>query len=161
MRASKPSIFEIEEEWIPLDDCGSFTDHVGPVYRTRTIPSAEEPFRIGFQVLAYHCNPSGVCHGGMIASLLDIALGRGSVVTLDRPGSTPTISMSMDFLAPARVGEWLESRSKLLHHTHRMSFMQCVLVGPNGPVARGSGVFKIAKPKLALSAATAAYSGET
>jgi acyl-coenzyme A thioesterase PaaI-like protein len=144
---SKPSPDELARDWVALNDIGTFTAFVGPIYRRMTAPSAQEPFRIGFEVASHHCNPSGVCHGGMLSCAMDIALGRGAMVALGCPGSTPTITMTIDFMAVARPGEWIESRAQLIHSTHRTSFMHCILHGPSGVVARGSGVFKMSVPK--------------
>ena len=132
-----------DSNWVTVKECGPFTDHIGGIYERTGTLDPNEPVRIGFRVQPHHCNPSGACHGGMLASILDIAMGRGGMVARSGDRDTPTISLSIDYLAPAMMGDWIESRVQLLLGSRRLNFMQCILVGPHGPVLRGSGTFKI------------------
>ena len=129
--------------WQPIDRGGPFTQFVGPMFSSNVGLGADEPARLGFRVLPHHCNPRQVCHGGMMATFLDIVLARGARIALDIHGSTPTISLSIDYLSPAHLGDWVESRLQVLHHTTRTVFVQAVLHGPDAPVLRGSGIFRL------------------
>ncbi|MDB5970059.1 MAG: hypothetical protein JWQ90_2509 [Hydrocarboniphaga sp.] len=136
---------QADSEWIQVEDLGPYVELFGPVYMrmldART--SAGEIIRFGFHVQPKHCNLSGGCSGGMLASFLDIALARTGILSRGYEHRTPTISLQMDFLQPARVDEWIESRAKLIHSSQRMGFCDATLVGPRGPVMRGSGIFRI------------------
>jgi uncharacterized protein (TIGR00369 family) len=129
--------------WEPITGSGPFTIHVGKIFQTRIALEPNEPMRYGFRVQAHQCNPREVCHGGMLATFLDIALARGSRAALNIQGATPTVSMTLDYLSPARLGDWIESRVQLVHRARKTAFMQAVLWGPEAPVLRGSGIFRL------------------
>lgn len=112
---------------------------------TAFTPSEEELVRIGCRVLPANCNFLGGGHGGFIATLLDIAMGRNVLAATGTQGA-PTVSMTVDFLRGAVAGDWLESRVRLLRRTRRLAFSDAILVGPKGIVARGNGVFAIPQP---------------
>ncbi|WP_157220701.1 PaaI family thioesterase [Flavisphingomonas formosensis] len=131
--------------WRDYERGGPFTDFTGPFYTTREALLPGERVRLGFRVGREHCNPRMVCHGGMLATFFDIVLA-GGLIAEGAPSPVITISMTLDYLAPAYFGEWIESRVEVPRLTHRIGFPQAMLVGPQGPVLRGSGVFKL-QPK--------------
>lgn len=104
-------------------------------------PTADEPFRMGFRVNPHNCNFAGSCHGGVIAAFLDIALGQ-SALRASGQEHAPTMTLTVDYLRAAMPGEWLESRVRILRTTRSVGFCDATLIGPNGTVARASGVFK-------------------
>ena len=66
-----------------------------------------------------HCNATGMMHGGAMATFLD---GQAFVVVDDtlRQRHTPTISLSIDFLAPPLPGDWLVAEVQLVKITRSM-----------------------------------------
>jgi len=128
-------------DWRSTVIADPFVEHVGPFYRI-DIGEALEPMRFGFVIGDNHCNRLGSCHGGMLATFLDLTLGFvGKAATGDET-PTPTISLSMDFLRPASVGDWVESRVRLVHQTRRMFFVEGMLVALEGPVMRANAIYK-------------------
>ena len=103
-----------------------------------------ERFVLGFRVAQRHCNSSGVCHGGMVATLCDVLLTVGSNIQSQLSRFLPTISMTCDFLGPARDGAWIEGRLDVLRTTRNLLFAAGLLeVAGEGPIARTSGVMKM------------------
>jgi uncharacterized protein (TIGR00369 family) len=103
-----------------------------------------ERFVLGLRVEDQHCNASGTCHGGMIATLCDVLLTVGSNIQSGQSRFLPTISMTCDFIAPAAKGTWIEGRLAILRTTRRLLFASGLLeVEHEGPIARTSGVLKI------------------
>jgi uncharacterized protein (TIGR00369 family) len=98
---------------------------------------------LGFLVKDQHINPLGVCHGGVIASLADMqALGAQQLAGItDR--YTPTINLTVDYIAPTKLGAWVQMRTALLGVTRSLLFSQGLITADDVPVARTSGVFKI------------------
>jgi uncharacterized protein (TIGR00369 family) len=121
---------------------GYFTRHVGPIYVTHEGLEPGEAVRFGFEVSQQHCNTRLVCHGGMLASVLDLVLACTLRDTSGVSGPLPTISLSLDYLAPAPLGAWIESRASVLRVGASVGFAQALLLGPAGVVLRGSGAFK-------------------
>jgi uncharacterized protein (TIGR00369 family) len=131
------------EGWLQLHSDDPFNQTNGPFYVKDGFAGDNiEPARIGFRVNSQNCSFAGICHGGVIASALDIALGH-SAQTCTGARHTPTISLNVDFLAAASEGEWLESRVRIIRKTRRLVFADSLLVGQKGSVARATGVFKI------------------
>jgi len=56
-----------------------------------------------------------------------------------------TVSLSLDFLAPATVGAWVEGRATVLRTTKSLVFIQGLVSSSNVLLMRGSGVYKIAE----------------
>ena len=52
-----------------------------------------------------HLNPGGVVHGGAIATLIDVAMGRAFGSLIDNGESPVTIEMKVNYLEPGRVGQ--------------------------------------------------------
>lgn len=126
---------------LQLDD--PFLERVGPVFIADDFAADDsEPARFGVRIEPHHCNFAGICHGGMLATVLDIALGR-SMAALIEGAHAPTVTLTVDFLRAARLGDWLESRVRILRRTRSMVFCDAVLVGPEGIVVRGNAVFKL------------------
>ena len=126
---------------------GSFETLAGPMYRSSLHLDEGEPLRIGFRVLPAHCNFGNTCHGGMIATFLDMALGLSVHAATEASG--PTMSMTIDFLSPGLPGDWIESRSRFVHSTYRTGYCDVIAIGPRGPVARGNGIWRLIRPKAA------------
>lgn len=102
-------------------------------------------FKLGFHVEARHCNPMGICHGGMLATFADMLLPIGAVTMVPELHRRflPTVSLQVDFIGPARLGDWVEGEMQVLRTTRKMVFAQG-LARSNGAMAlRCSGVFKI------------------
>ena len=100
-------------------------------------------FVLGLRVEERHCNAVGVCHGGMIATMCDMLLTVGSNIQSNQSRFMPTVSMTCDFLASPKLGDWIEGRVEVLRVTRNLLFASGVLVVAGEPVARTSGVMKV------------------
>jgi len=60
--------------------------------------------RIGFDGKPEFCNPAGFIQGGILTAMLDDTMGPAVFVMTDGRLYTATITMTVNFLAPARVG---------------------------------------------------------
>ena len=123
---------------------GNFMAHNGPLY----VRVADGRAQLAFRVQARHTNPLNNCHGGMLASfgdmLLPVCIHRQSAEVGLR--FLPTISLQIDFLAPAPLGAWVQGEADVLRVTHTMVFAQGVARIDGKPVLRVSGTFKIGQP---------------
>lgn len=98
-------------------------------------------FRKGFWVEERHCNMRGILHGGMFAAFADTVLGHGAGLLT---GMMPTtVRLSVDFVAPARPGDWLEGAARLMHRTASIAFMEAEMHAGAALVGRAGGVFKL------------------
>lgn len=128
---------------LPMGELADFTARNLPLH----IRTEDGHLIGGFRVGSEHCNPAGTCHGGMIATFCDILLAfagmfEGRLETM----ILPTISLSIDYLAPARPGAWMEARADIIKTTRTMLFAQAVIHTDGAPSARVNGVFKVPTP---------------
>ncbi len=90
-----------------------------------------------------HLNSWGVVHGGVVMTLLDVAMasaGRSLRTDLGTGGNV-TIEMKTSFLRPARG--LIEVRGVCLHTTATMAFCEAELFGDDEQLAaKSSGTFK-------------------
>lgn len=98
---------------------------------------------IGFYVLDHHINPGQIAHGGLLMTMIDMAFGVNVGVRVTDAGFLPTTGLSFDFLKPAMLGDWIESKIDFIHLTRKTAVVSGFLIGPDGPVVRANGTTKI------------------
>jgi acyl-coenzyme A thioesterase PaaI-like protein len=116
-----------------------FPDLLAPLYERRT---ADGP-QFGFYVEKHHLNTAGVCHGGMLISVMDKLIGQTLLQTIEGVRSAPTVQLSFDILSSGLPGDWLETEVTLVHTTSTLGFVNALLNGPKGVVVRASGISKL------------------
>ena len=128
----------------PLAIGGDYMAVNGPLY----VRVVEGRAQLGFRVEKRHTNPLNNCHGGMLASfgdmLLPVCIHRQSAEVGHR--FLPTISLQIDYLAPAPLGAWVQGEAEVLRVTRTMVFANGVARVDGTPVVRVSGIFKIGQP---------------
>ena len=99
---------------------------------------------LGFRVEERHCNPMNICHGGMLATFADMQLPFAARMQAELADHfMPTVSLTVDFLAPAPIGAWVEGRTEVLKKTRKMVFAQMLGTADGEPCIRANGIFKI------------------
>ena len=116
----------------------------GPLYQ-RTEGGV---YQLGFRVEPRHCNPMQICHGGMMATFADMLLPLAAHAQTDavRGRFLPTVSLQLDYLAPAPLGAWVQGEAQVLRTTRTMVFAQGLVTADGEAVARVSGILKIGPP---------------
>ena len=105
---------------------------------------ANERLQLGFRVAEHHTNLRNVLHGGMLATYADTLLPYAAMYqALGGRHFLPTISLQIDYLAPAALGTWVQGEGEALRTTRNMVFMQGLVTADDTPIARLSGIFKI------------------
>lgn len=131
----------IPEGFAPLEMGGPFMAVNGPLFVRRDAGG----LGLGLRIERRHVNPMAHLHGGMMASFCDmllvcIAHHESEVL---RAHFMPTVSLQLDYLAPAPLGCWIEGRGQLLRSTRTLAFVQALVTADGLPCVRASGVFKI------------------
>ena len=97
-----------------------------------------------------HMNHLGIVHGGVILTMLDVAMG--SAARLAYGSSVITVDMQSAFLAPGR-GD-LSAEGRVVRPGRSLIFCEGEVRDAEGAlIAKASGLFKIAKAAPAASAA--------
>ena len=81
----------------------------------------EDELVLAMPVRAEDANAVGVCHGGLIYYLGDTAVGIAANSVEDGPPWV-TSTGSIDYLAPARIGQTLRAHCRLRHRAGRRTF---------------------------------------
>ena len=105
---------------------------------------------IGLRLAKPHTNSRGIVHGGLIATLADNAMGLSCGVRMKEPQRLVTISLSVDYLASANIGQWLAVETDFVKLGGSICFAKCLVTADGEPCARGNATFKIVKAKANL-----------
>jgi len=89
--------------------------------------------RIGFEGKPDFCNPAGFVQGGILSAMLDDTMGPAVFVITERKLYTATISMTVNFLSPAKPGRIVgEATVRQLGKT--IAFVEGRLMADDGTV---------------------------
>lgn len=121
----------------------TFNTHIGNLYVKRGEKGTRDEFVMGFRVHQHMCNPAGGLHGGMMMTVADLvgAMGGGTLAGLRK--FLPTVNMTFDFVAPAKVGDWVEGRCEIVRVTRSLLFSHIYLTVGAEKILRASSICKI------------------
>ena len=122
----------------PLFRTSPFLETVGPFFYRGAQDGA---FVIGLRVLPKHANARGGAHGGLLMTLLDIALGYRASLSETPPANLTTANLTADFAGGAKVGDWVEAHVDVQRAGSRLAFANAFLLVNGERIVRGSAVF--------------------
>ena len=132
-----PDGFERQSRRSPL------TDPWEPIYWKQT-PDA---IVLGLRLATPHTNARGFVHGGLIAALTDKAMGHSCGHKMRGTHSLVTVSMSIDFIGSAEVGQWLTVETDVIRNGSTICFAQCLVKADDAAIARANATFRVVKKK--------------
>ena len=115
-----------------------FLDMIGPVYTM----TGERGILLGLRARTEHLNTRGVVHGAILAALLDVVCGRNCGAQTEHP-SLVTVSLTVDYVATAHDGDWLEASATVTRVGRRLAFADGRVDAGGKPVAKASAVFAV------------------
>lgn len=121
----------------PLFRTSPVLDLIGPLYSR----GEGRQLVVGMRAEAKHCNSRGTVHGGMLATLADVALGYTMAFSSDPPGNLITANLSLDYAGTANAGDWLEAHVDIQKQGSRLSFANCYIYANEQRIVRASAVF--------------------
>lgn len=121
----------------PIISENPFGKAVGPIYEK----TGKDGWVRGFLVGEKHTNRGGIAHGGVLMTFADIVLATAALEVADLP--LVTIQMNSNFVAPARLGVWVEGRGRITRRTKDLVFVNADLSADGKPILSASGIFKI------------------
>ncbi|HEY0107260.1 MAG TPA: PaaI family thioesterase [Rhizomicrobium sp.] len=119
---------------------GGFNLHAGPVWRLAPDGAVR---RFALAVADKHMNGSGSVHGGLLMTFADVAMSQAARAVSGAPACS-TVSLTCDFVGPAKLGEILEARVRVTRLTRTMVFLSADIAVGTRPVAVATGLWKIA-----------------
>jgi len=130
----------VPEGFRAADIHGDFIVFNGPLFGR----FADGLLQLGFRVEQRHSNPLGICHGGMLATFVDMLV---PCTAMYMPGRErrflPTISLQVDYLGSAKLGAWVQGEAQILRTTRNLVFGQGLVQSDGEPCLRFSGIFKL------------------
>lgn len=138
---------EVPPGFRPLFRTSPVLELIGPLY----CRGEGAGLAIGLRAEAKHCNARGTVHGGILATLADVALGYTMAFSSDPPASLVTANLSLDFAGSAKIGDWIETEVDIQKQGSRLSFANCYLTAGGQRIVRASAVFLVSGPLTSSS----------
>ena len=130
---------DVPQGFQPLFRSSPVIDLIGPVYSK----GEGADLVLGLRVEQKHCNMRGTLHGGILATLADVALGYAIAFSTQPPTGLVTTNLTLDFAGTAKIGEWLEARVDVQKKGSRLAFANCYISAGESRIVRASAVFLV------------------
>jgi uncharacterized protein (TIGR00369 family) len=95
--------------------------------------------RVGFDGKAEFCNPAGFVQGGLLSAMLDDTMGPAVMVMTEGRLYTTTISLTVNFLVPAKPGP-ITAEAKVTQLGKTIAFVEGRLMAADGTVLATASV---------------------
>jgi uncharacterized protein (TIGR00369 family) len=139
----------VPEGFIPHLRKSPLTDPWEPLYARQ----ASDRLVLGVRVRPEHCNSRSMPHGGFLAALADNAMGLSLGVNLaaarQPAGGLVTVSLTLDYLGSAKLGQWLEFDTDFVKLGRSICFAEATVRADGVAVARARATFKLLEAKAA------------
>jgi uncharacterized protein (TIGR00369 family) len=119
------------------------TDPWEPLYSKRT----DKAVIIGLRLAKPHTNGRGLIHGGLIAALADNAMGYSCAQVTGWTTTFVTISLAVDFVGTAEIGQWCTVESEVIKTGRTICFAQSLIKADDAVIARANGTFRVVPKK--------------
>ena len=134
-----PADAALPEGFAPHFRKSPVTDAWEPLFSRR----ADGVVAIGFRAARAHANSRGFVHGGLISALADNAMGLSCGEGLGDAASLVTVSLALDFLGSAQLGQWVEVAPKLNRLGSTLCFAEALVTADGAPCAKAHGTFRV------------------
>jgi len=115
----------------------AFREHVGLELTQASEGQCVAVLRAGEQ----HLNAHGTVHGGVLATLIDAAMG-GAVASTGSEGTPVTVSLTVTYLEPGQPGQ-LQARARVRKRGRRLVVVEAEVVQDDTAVAEALATFAL------------------
>ncbi|MGH8678147.1 MAG: PaaI family thioesterase [Burkholderiales bacterium] len=129
----------VPADFKPLFRTSPVLDLIGPIY----CRGEGRNLVLGLRVESKHCNARGTVHGGILATLADVALGYTMAFSSEPPASLVTANLTLDFAGTAKIGDWLQTAVDVQRQGSRLAFANCYISVGDQRIVRASAVFLV------------------
>jgi len=103
-------------------------------------PQGDGSSLVTVEAAEHHLNPHGSVHGGVLATMVDVAMG---TAVADTGGESPvTVSLAVTYLEPGRAGR-LEARAQVRKRGKRLMVVEAEVVQDGEVVVDALGTFSV------------------
>ena len=131
---------DVPAGFAPYPDQGPFPEHVGPIQ----VREGGGELVLGLRAERRHANHRGTVQGGLLSAFADFALGRAIEADAEDDKPRATVSLTVDFLKPAKPGDWIESRTRVDRVGGTLAFADCSLTVEGSEIVRARAVWVVA-----------------
>jgi uncharacterized protein (TIGR00369 family) len=125
------------EGFAPHSRTSPFVELIGPLYSQ----GHGMDLRLALRIDSRHLNGTGTVHGGVLATLADLAIGYAVASSTDPPTRLTTSSLTVNLSGMARPGDVVTTSSSLQHRGSRVMLAHCELAVGARIIAQASAVF--------------------
>ncbi|MGH8177780.1 MAG: PaaI family thioesterase [Steroidobacter sp.] len=129
----------VPPDFEPVFRTSPFLETVGPLYSK----GRGAQLVLGLRVGEKHTNARGLLHGGVLATIADVALGYSLSTSTEPPTSMVTASLNLDFAGSATIGDWIETSVDIHKRGARLAFANAYFHVGVERIARASAVFLV------------------
>jgi acyl-coenzyme A thioesterase PaaI-like protein len=124
-------------------EASGFTGQLGPFW----LRGAGAERQIGIIAAPLHANNHmGTVHGGALMTFADIALGFRASDAIGGAACV-TAQLQLQFVAGARLGEFITCRPELVRRTTQLVFVRGLITADERTVASADGIWKVLEPR--------------
>ena len=105
------------------------------------VRTTDKAVQLGLRAAEAHANSRGIVHGALLTAPADNAMGRPISHHIGGKTRLLTVSLSVDFLASAKLGQWVEVDTNYVKAGKRLCFAQAFVTADGTPCARVSATF--------------------
>jgi len=131
------------EGFQPHDRKSPLTGPWEPLYARKS----KDRVVLGLTVATPHTNSRGLLHGGLIAAMADNAMGLSCGAVLARDGvpsgGLVTVSLAVDYMGKAEIGDWLEFDTDFVRTGRTLCFAGAMVTAAGAPIARAHATFRV------------------
>jgi uncharacterized protein (TIGR00369 family) len=132
---------DVPAGFVPYPNQGSFAEYVGPIH----VREGDGPLTLGLRAEERHSNHRGTVQGGLLSTFADFALGRAIEADAEDGKDRATVSLTVDFLKPAKPGDWIESSARVDRVGGTLAFADCSLSVEGREIVRAPAVWVVAE----------------
>ncbi|MBA3370690.1 MAG: PaaI family thioesterase [Thermoleophilaceae bacterium] len=131
---------DVPPDFALFPNLSPFLETVGPIH----VREDGDELVLGLRAEERHANHHGTVQGGLLSTFADFALGRAIEADAEDDRDRATVSLTVDFLKPAKPGAWIESRTRVDRVGSTLAFADCSLTVDGREIARARGVWVVA-----------------
>jgi uncharacterized protein (TIGR00369 family) len=131
---------DVPDGFAPFPNQGPFLEYIGPIH----VREGGDDLTLGLRAEERHVNHRGTVQGGVLSTFADFALGRAIEADAEDGKDRATVSLTVDFLKPAKPGDWIESSTRVDRVGGTLAFADCSLSVDGREVVRARAVWVVA-----------------
>jgi uncharacterized protein (TIGR00369 family) len=132
---------DVPSGFVPFPNQGSFLEYIGPIH----VREEGDGLTLGLRAEERHANHRGTVQGGLLSTFADFALGRAIEADAEDGKDRATVSLTVDFLKPAKPGDWIESTTRVDRVGGTLAFADCSLAVEGREIVRARAVWVVAE----------------